>query len=154
MTIHSAKGLEFENVFIVGLEEGIFPHRNSFDSIEQMEEERRLCYVAITRAKRNLYLVNARRRMIFGDSACNPPSRFLEEIDKKCLNIEDNEQKFDKDAMIDDTIEYKIGDRVLHEIYGEGIIISMDKTILTVAFPHPHEIKKLMKGHKSFRKVD
>ena len=153
MTIHSAKGLEFENVFIVGLEEGIFPHRNSFDSIEQMEEERRLCYVAITRAKRNLYLVNARRRMIFGDSACNPPSRFLEEIDKKCLNIEDNDQKFDKDAMIDDTIEYKIGDRILHEVYGEGIIVSMDKSILTVAFPHPHEIKKLMKGHKSFQKI-
>ena len=153
MTVHSAKGLEFDSVFVIGLEEGIFPHRNSFDSSEQMEEERRLCYVAITRAKKKLYLVNARQRMIFGDSSMNPPSRFIDEIDKKCLNIEDEMQKFDKESMIDDTIEYRVGDKVIHELYGEGIIISMDKSILTVAFPHPHEIKKLIKGHKSFRKV-
>ena len=86
LTIHSAKGLEFENVFLIGLEEGIFPHKNSFCSSEDLEEERRLCYVAITRAKKNLWLVNARRRLIYGDSMANPPSRFLEEIDKKYLN--------------------------------------------------------------------
>lgn len=153
MTIHSAKGLEFENVFIIGLEEGIFPHRNSFESSEQMEEERRLCYVAVTRAKKNLHLVNARRRTIFGDSNYNSPSRFIEEIDKKFLNIEDPEQKFDKASMIDENATYQIGDKIIHDVHGEGIVVSMDRSILTIAFPHPIGIKKLMKGHKSFRKV-
>lgn len=153
MTIHSAKGLEFENVFLIGLEEGIFPHKNSFCSQEDLEEERRLCYVAITRAKKNLWFVNARRRLIYGDSMVNPPSRFLEEIDKKYLNIEDSEQKFDKESVIDHDVDYKVGDKIIHDIHGEGIIVSIDKTILTVAFPHPTGIKKLIKGHKSIRKV-
>ena len=155
MTIHSAKGLEFKNVFIIGLEEGVFPHKNSFDAREDLEEERRLCYVAITRAKKNLYLVNAQKRMIFGDSSFNPPSRFINEIDEKYLNIDSviKEDKFDKSAMIDDTIKYSIGDRVIYD-GSEGIIVSVDKSIITVAFPHPIGIKKLIKGHKNIRKVD
>ena len=88
MTIHSAKGLEFNNVFIVGLEEGIFPHTNSFENKEDLEEERRLCYVAITRAKKNLWLLNARKRVIYGQDQYNIPSRFIDEIDKEYLNIE------------------------------------------------------------------
>ena len=155
MTIHSAKGLEFKNVFIIGLEEGVFPHKNSFDAREDLEEERRLCYVAITRAKKNLYLVNAQKRMIFGDSSFNPPSRFINEIDEKYLNVDSTikEDKFDKSAMIDDTIKYSIGDRVIYD-GSEGIIVSVDKSIITVAFPHPIGIKKLIKGHKNIRKVD
>ena len=154
MTIHSAKGLEFENVFIIGMEEGIFPHKNSSDSREDLEEERRLCYVAITRAKKNLYLVNAKKRMIFGETSYNMPSRFINEIDQNCLNIESKvEEKFDKTSMISDTIDYSVGDKVEHDTYGIGIIVSMDKSIVTIAFPHPIGIKKMIKGHKSIRKV-
>ena len=156
MTIHSAKGLEFENVFLIGMEESVFPHRNSFESREELEEERRLCYVAITRAKKHLYLVNTRKRMIFGDTSYNQPSRFINEISEEYLNKEKDimeEKKFDKEAMIDDTIEYSIGDKVIHDTYGEGIIVMLDKSIVTIAFPHPIGIKKMIKGHKSIRKV-
>ena len=80
ITLHQAKGLEFPAVFIVGLEEGILPHRKSFDDPEEMEEERRLCYVGITRAKKRLYLLRSYRRSLFGGSTANPPSRFLQDI--------------------------------------------------------------------------
>ncbi len=155
MTIHSAKGLEFENVFVIGMEEGIFPHRNSFEFREDLEEERRLCYVAITRAKKNLWLVNAKKRMIFGDSSYNPPSRFINEISDEYLNIDSaiKENKFDKNTMIDDTIEYRVGDKIIHDTYGEGIVVAVDSKIITVAFPHPIGIIKVMKGHKLFRKA-
>ena len=154
MTVHSAKGLEFENVFLIGMEEGIFPHKNSMDLREDLEEERRLCYVAITRAKKNLYLVNAKKRMIFGETSYNMPSRFINEIDQNCLNVDSKvEEKFDKTSMISDTIDYVVGDKVEHDTYGIGIIVSMDKSIVTIAFPHPIGIKKMIKGHKSIRKV-
>jgi DNA helicase-2/ATP-dependent DNA helicase PcrA len=81
MSIHQAKGLEFKNVFIIGMEENIFPHQRSFIDLEQMEEERRLCYVAMTRAKERLFLSFAQRRMLYGRYQDNPPSRFLSDID-------------------------------------------------------------------------
>lgn len=80
MTLHSAKGLEFPVVFMVGMEEDLFPHSRSFEGQDEIEEERRLCYVGMTRAMEKLYLTHARRRRIFGDYQFNPPSRFLEEI--------------------------------------------------------------------------
>ena len=80
MTIHSAKGLEFDCVFVAGMEESLFPHGNSSQDIRGLEEERRLCYVAITRARKRLYLTNAFTRQIFGQSSANPPSRFISEI--------------------------------------------------------------------------
>ena len=80
MTIHSAKGLEFPTVYVVGMEEGIFPGTRAIGELEEMEEERRLCYVAITRAKKHLYFFHARQRMLFGHTTANMPSRFLEEI--------------------------------------------------------------------------
>lgn len=80
MTIHSAKGLEFDNVFIPGIEDGIFPGMQSIYNPEELEEERRLCYVALTRAKKNLYLYNVAHRMIFGQTARNKPSRFIADI--------------------------------------------------------------------------
>jgi len=80
MTMHSAKGLEFDHVYIVGLEEGIFPGYRSIGDTEEMEEERRLCYVALTRAKQKLHLTSAAQRMLFGRTTANMPSRFLEEI--------------------------------------------------------------------------
>src|SRR5262249_20170986 len=80
MTMHSAKGLEFPVVFIVGLEEGLFPHSRAFDSDADLEEERRLCYVAITRAQKNLYISHAMKRRTFGEEAGAEPSRFLNEL--------------------------------------------------------------------------
>lgn len=158
MTVHSAKGLEFDNVFIIGLEEGIFPHSNSFESQEGLEEERRLCYVAITRAKKRLWLINAKRRILYGLDSCNPPSRFVSEIDADYLeneNIDLNEMHttLNKVDNIDSTVEYKIGDKIIHDEFGEGIVVGVDKQIITVAFSYPAEIKKLIKGHKSIRKV-
>jgi DNA helicase-2/ATP-dependent DNA helicase PcrA len=80
MTLHTSKGLEFPVVFIIGAEEGLFPHERSLESPEAIEEERRLCYVGMTRAQRRLYLVHASRRHLFGRAQENPPSRFLAEI--------------------------------------------------------------------------
>ena len=153
MTVHSVKGLEFDYVFIVGMEEGIFPHYNAINdgSSSAIEEERRLCYVAITRAKKKLYILSAESRMLFGNTNRNKPSRFIDEIDEKYLDIEKN-KSFNKIVSkvkknIDKTVEYEVGERISHTEFGEGIIISIDKSILTVAFPHPIGIKKLMKGH-------
>jgi DNA helicase-2/ATP-dependent DNA helicase PcrA len=157
MTVHSAKGLEFDNVFVIGLEEGIFPHANSIDDFNQIEEERRLCYVAITRARKKLWLVNAKRRTIFGMDSMNPVSRFLKEIDNNLLVCDEKEDTFVpkiiKRDMIDVNADYNVGDKVVHDTFGHGIIVSVDKSILTIAFPHPVGIKKLMKGHKSIKKI-
>ncbi len=157
MTVHSAKGLEFNNVFIIGLEEGIFPHVNSLIDNQQLEEERRLCYVAITRAKRRLWLVNARRRAIFGDVSYNLPSRFIDEINDDFLEIDgiiDNEKKIISTIEPENNdISYVAGEKIIHDTFGQGVIVKVDKSVLTVAFPHPYGIKKLLKGHRSIRKV-
>ena len=154
MTIHSAKGLEFDNVFIVGLEEGLFPHVNSMDYTDDLEEERRLCYVAVTRAKKRLILVNAKRRLLYGKVSVNAPSRFISEIDDKYLDSDEPEEapKINRKDMIDDSISYNVGDKVVHEKYGEGIIVQTG-SILTIAFSQKYGIIKIMKGHKSLRKV-
>ena len=159
MTIHSVKGLEYNYVFIIGMEEGIFPHYNAINdgSSSAIEEERRLCYVAITRAKKELYITSADTRMLFGNISRNAPSRFIKEIDKEYIEI-DKPTKIEKITnkvrkVIDKNIEYEIGERISHTDFGEGIIISIDKSILTVAFPHPVGIKKLMKGHPNIKKI-
>ena len=122
-----------------------------------MEEERRLCYVAITRAKEKLWIVNAKRRTLYGIDSVNPPSRFIGEINPDCLDVDGEELKpFNKEAnsyTIDENIEYKAGEHIAHNTYGEGVIISVADKILTVAFPHPTGIKMLMKGHSSFHKI-
>ncbi len=150
MTIHSAKGLEFNNIFIVGLEESIFPHFNSFESNDSLEEERRLCYVAITRAKKRLWLVNALSRTIYGNKVSNKESRFIKEIDSKYFNIKTSNVKVNN---VDDSIEYKVGEHIYFDTYGEGVIVGIKDKILTVAFKHPYGIKMLIKGHKKIRKV-
>ena len=86
MTLHAAKGLEFQTVFMIGMEERLFPHVRSLDDLDGMEEERRLCYVGMTRARERLYLLNARRRYLFGQEQCNPPSRFLKDIPGELLD--------------------------------------------------------------------
>lgn len=101
MTLHSAKGLEFPVVFLVGMEEGIFPGYKSIDEPQELEEERRLCYVGITRAKEKLHLTCARQRTIYGSTSCNNVSRFLKEIPsnmldgaEEALNNESNSDMF------------------------------------------------------------
>ena len=161
MTVHSAKGLEFNDVFVIGLEEGIFPHKNAFESPSDLEEERRLFYVAMTRAKNKLWLINSKRRLLYGMDNANPASRFINEIGEDYLNLintSDNKQidvvsKFDKSKLIDASAEYELGNHVIHESFGEGVIVGINKSILTIAFSHPHGIKMLMKGHKSIKKI-
>ena len=163
MTVHAVKGLEFDYVFVTGMEEGIFPHYNAINdgSRSAIEEERRLCYVAITRAKKDLWLLNAKRRMLFGNTQTNLPSRFMDEIDPKYLEVENNRKSvfkkvnnFVKEEMFNkNNVDYKAGDLINHTEYGQGVIISVDKSIITVAFPHPYGVKKLMKNHKSISKV-
>lgn len=154
MTVHSAKGLEFDYVFIIGLEEGIFPHNRSFFNEDELEEERRLCYVAITRARKKLFLLNASRRMLFGQDNCNPKSRFIGEISDEYLdNIQAPKPKMNL-KNINQYTEYRDGEKIIHDDFGEGIIISVDKSILTIAFSLPYGIKKIMKGHKSIKKID
>lgn len=156
MTVHSVKGLEYPYVFIAGLEEGIFPHRNSMDSTEDLEEERRLMYVAVTRAMKKLYLTYARKRMIFGKEEFSMRSRFISEITKELL-LSDNkkeEVKVEKPKNVYDTDQlYQYGDKVMHDSYGVGVVIEVTKTILTVAFEKSIGIKKILKNHKSIRKI-
>ena len=164
MTVHAVKGLEFDDVFVVGMEEGIFPHYNAINDggMQAIEEERRLCYVAITRAKKNLWLLNCKRRMLFGQTQVNAPSRFMEEIDKKYLEIENKKtgvvnkmKSFTKEKMFHSTdANYEVGDHIEHTDYGIGVVLAVDKSIITVAFPHPIGTKKLMKNHKSISKVE
>jgi Superfamily I DNA and RNA helicases len=157
MTIHSAKGLEFNYVFVIGMEEGIFPHSRSLFDSNELEEERRLCYVALTRARDRIWLLGAKRRTLYGMDNINPVSRFIGEIGCDFIDKGETEQNNVKNiynkGSIDDKAEYKCGEKISHNDFGEGVIISVDKTILTVAFPHPHGIKKIMKGHRSIRKV-
>ena len=110
MTLHSAKGLEFPVVFLVGMEEGIFPGYKSIGEPKELEEERRLCYVGITRAKNNLYLTCSRQRTMFGSTSCNPVSRFVKEIpEEMMLGAEEIEDK-PKDSFEDSKYEWSYGE--------------------------------------------
>ena len=160
MTVHSVKGLEFNHVFVVGMEEGIFPHMNSLMENSELEEERRLCYVAITRAKDDLHLVNARRRTLFGKEQINPVSRFIGEIPSDLLetNVKDElpkkEEKIQVGEMFrEEEVDYQVGDYVYHESFGTGRVVEVTNTLVSVAFKLPHGVKKLMKNHKKLSKV-
>lgn len=159
MTIHSAKGLEFEVVFLIGMEDGIFPHQNSFCEEGGLEEERRLCYVGITRAKRRLYISNAKRRMLYGKDVINPPSRFIKEIAPDLLEIENEnmmpEEKINREELYrnDEDVEFNEGDIIMHMIYGRGVIVEVKGDFITVAFAKNYGIKKLLKTHKSIKKI-
>ena len=171
MTIHSAKGLEFDCVFLCGMEEGIFPHQNSFGSDAEIEEERRLCYVGITRARKVLYLTNAHSRILYGREQVNPPSRFIKEIDKDLLDVKVKSMGLEhlrsknvgkiptfssKSSFYNndgESLEFKVGDHLMHSLYGRGTIVAMDNTFYTVAFSSRFGIKKIMKNFKGIRKV-
>ena len=154
MTLHSAKGLEFKVVFMVGMEEGLMPHSNSFNEENGIEEERRLCYVGITRAKERLYLTNSKARMLYGKDMMNPPSRFILEIASDYIesNIVE-EKKIDKNLLYDDSgIEYKCGEVVNHLSFGRGVVIGIDERFVTVAFDKRFGVKKFLKNFKGLKK--
>ncbi len=164
MTMHAAKGLEFPNVFIVGMEEGIFPGMRSVASDDDLEEERRLAYVGVTRAKENLFLSHAVERMLFGSTSRNRISRFIKEmpeeyIEKTQQYVERNSTESSSPKIVAPTnislqsqlankrraektptisIDFSVGDRVSHNIFGEGTVLNATKmsndTMLEVAF--------------------
>jgi len=165
MTLHSAKGLEFSTVFIVGLEEGILPHSRSMLNQVEMEEERRLMYVGVTRAKEKAYLCFTRQRNIFGSTQINPPSRFLSEIPEHL--IESMDLRIEK-AKVDDCLledekksysqisirksKFKDGEHVHHSEFGDGMVISIQDEIITVAFKK-NGIKKLSLKFAPLKKI-
>ena len=157
MTLHSDKGLEFKVVFIVGMEEGIFPHANSFVEEGGLEEERRLCYVGITRAKERLYLTNAKKRMLYGKESQNAPSRFINEIEESLIektNASIKEEKVvnKKELYNDNAQEFSKGEVIMHTIYGRGVVIDFDDKYVSIAFAKNFGVKKLMKNHSSIKK--
>lgn len=184
MTIHSAKGLEYANVFVVGMDDGIFPSSRSLDSEEDLEEERRLAYVAITRAKKRLCLTNASQRMLFGQTQRNVTSRFIREIGSELIEKHDNaaamknhiaqsesavtevhsstlQQQLARNKMLSGAaqkgnVTYEPGERVAHNIFGEGTIISAKKmsndAMLEIAFEKVGT-KKIMANYAKLKKL-
>jgi len=165
LTLHMAKGLEFPVVFIVGLEEGLFPHNRSMDDPEAMEEERRLCYVGITRAKERVYLVHAFRRTMYGESQVSVPSRFIADIPdhlvvgrEEAVGEEERRYRWQVQWPVTAgpafTAKFETGDRVRHPLFGEGIVIESkvagDDEEVTVAF----EGKGLKRLLASFAKLE
>ena len=127
MTLHNAKGLEFPVVFIVGMEDGVFPHMRSLGDPVELEEERRLCYVGITRAMQRLYLTRAWSRNMFGTNNYNPPSRFLRELPDDLIATARKRTRRSKLEASGyrptvTAVELEVGDRVRHSKWGEGTI--------------------------------
>lgn len=130
MTLHTAKGLEFDSVFITGLEEGLLPHSNSIEDPWDLEEERRLFYVGVTRGKNRVVLSRAMTRRLYGAHRSNPPSRFLSEIPQDLLAVAGHESKdSDEESHGEEPkAKYNPGDRVLHHRFGEGVIVEASPT--------------------------
>ena len=179
MTMHSAKGLEFPTVFVVGMEENIFPSSRSLESEDDIEEERRLAYVAITRAKKKLYLSHTASRMLYGRTEANRVSRFIKEL--PCETLEKTEDKVFSTSPSDNEINayrsvnlrqqlankrrgeasassesFSAGERIKHNIFGEGMILSAtpmgNDTLLEIAF-ETRGTKKLMANFARIKKI-
>lgn len=179
MTLHSAKGLEFPYVFIVGLEEGLLPHSRSALNVAELEEERRLMYVGVTRAKSKLYLVHAGQRFLFGSTQANPRSRFVDEIPEGLLDEIRNEssqnffveqyggrsvrrydlspnRQWKKEKRNKGESEEKCfsdGEKVEHEKFGRGIVVSQNAEVYTVVFQKAG-LKKIAKGVNVLKKLN
>ena len=174
MTIHSAKGLEFPTVFLAGLEEGIFPHSRSMLDREELEEERRLMYVAITRAKDKLYMTHAKSRMLYGEVHTSAPSQFITDIPEELLDKPEPQQQKHRSLdlygkltegkmgstpipteIVDLTPTYSDGDKVFHQSFGNGVVVSVKGGVATVCFKNPkYGIKKLALSIAPLRKVE
>ncbi len=135
MTLHAAKGLEFPVVFMVGMEEGIFPHARIYEAgPSELEEERRLCYVGMTRAREELHLSYAASRLQFGQRSYNPASRFLSDMGSEVAQIAPDVQYASDDQPFFDIPSFDIGERVRSSQFGEGEIIDVDGLAVTVRF--------------------
>ena len=134
MTLHNSKGLEFSLAFLVGLEEELFPHVNALDNPEALEEERRLCYVGITRAKRQLYLTSAAYRYMWGGPRLMRPSRFLKEIPSEFLKKEGSASYHTESPSFSDPEGFSPGERVQHSEFGVGIIRNTGQTSFGLAY--------------------
>ena len=178
MTLHSAKGLEFPIVFIAGMEENIFPSGRSIEDYDALEEERRLCYVGITRAQDVLYMVYSRCRSIYGSQMMNPPSRFINELPKEIVDMKVTRRygitptrryapdkgynaRFNspsepevKEAIAIDS--FSVGDKVFHSVFGEGLIVAIKPSgkdyNLSVAFPD-RGVKELAASFAPIKKI-
>jgi DNA helicase-2/ATP-dependent DNA helicase PcrA len=170
MTVHSAKGLEFPVVFVAGLEQGLFPHSRSLLEPSALEEERRLFYVAVTRACDRLYLLHARERTYFGEFQANAPSEFLLDLPAELIetaavgNGHDRSLRphgFEKVILPDETVtetmsvnSFRDGERVIHKNFGEGVVVQIAAGIATIAFRDPQiGIKKLALSVAPLRKM-
>jgi len=180
MTMHNAKGLEFPIVFITGLEEGLFPHNNSIEQDDDVQEERRLCYVGMTRAMDILYLTGAACRYVYGTPQWRAPSRFLSEIPKDMIQVtgkaasivatqgglyevaNTKKKEFDelKDPEWDDDpvmAPYVLGETVRHKKFGKGMVLSMtgsgENLKVTVSFPN-HGKKQLLAKMANLEKIE
>ena len=163
-TVHSVKGLEFDTVFVVAFENGVFPSFMSMDDDVDDEEERRIAYVAVTRAKNKLYLSTAKKRMLYGNWSRNTPSKFLLEFSGSNRNRikYDAEDEYNiKQTLYEEELaeqvnnndgNYKVGDFIIHKVYGEGIVVSIDGTIGKICFTARSEIKTFDLTHPSIRK--
>ena len=151
MTLHNAKGLEFPVVFIAGMEEGVFPHIRSLSEPDQLEEERRLCYVGLTRAMQRLYLLNAWSRNLWGGVTYNPPSRFLAEIPDHLLHQAARHDPVapprGRSGSTVDPDRFSIGQEVHHDRWGRGVIIDIQRSSVgleaTINFPQVGGEKRL-----------
>ena len=179
MTMHSAKGLEFPNVFLVGFEDGLFPGMRAIGDHEEMEEERRLCYVAITRAKENLYITHAGRRMLYGRTNAALPSRFLREIPEDLILKKGGYHKAGYISQIRPAytpvkpvgahysaalstpekhtyLELNKGDMVMHTAFGRGLVLSVIKmggdALLEIAFDQIGTKKLMAKTASAYLK--
>ncbi len=182
MTVHAAKGLEFDNVFVVGVEENIFPSSRSLGSEADIEEERRLAYVAITRARKRLYISCSRQRMLFGSTSFNKQSRFVDELPKSAITVksEQSEQtessrsynpqpktqnsfaaqleKMKHGAATSGSraLSFSIGDRVSHNVFGEGTVLNATKmsndVMLEISFDKVGT-KKIMAAFARIKKI-
>lgn len=167
MTFHQAKGLEYPVVFLVAFEEGIFPSANCF-SQKEIEEERRICYVGITRAKKKLYITSANSRMLYGMTRTSIASRFLSEIGKdnyrllnkyktdQFISKKDNNKvssvsQIKKVELTNTT--FKVGDKINHKAFGDGVVVEVNGDIISVIFNNNFGKKKLMANHPSIRKI-
>jgi DNA helicase-2/ATP-dependent DNA helicase PcrA len=153
MTLHNAKGLEFDVVFIAGLEDGVFPHFRSMTDAAELEEERRLAYVGVTRARRRLYLTHAWSRSLFGQSSYNPPSRFLSEIPSHLVHVMKGEGEAGPpgrptDGFGHEPVAAVAGDTVYHDKWGEGVVLAVSgtgaRTEATIAFADIGEKRLLL----------
>jgi DNA helicase II / ATP-dependent DNA helicase PcrA len=164
MTLHNAKGLEYPVVFIIGMEDGVFPHMRSIEAGD-IEEERRLCYVGMTRAMRNLYLTHARTRALYGGREWNVPSRFIEEIPAELTDQEDSQAPSitswsetgvgaGAPAPKNEGATFNVGEDVIHAAFGEGVVIGAEPGgVVIVRFRGDGSERKLMADYAPLKKA-